>query len=202
MDCTTTAVHLGISDPFKFSTSFWIETFSLTFSPDQLKPGKLLFEHSNFMLMFEQHKMNVERPLECQSTFFFSDTLWSLGRKGFKRESAACLCFARTFGMENISRCTSLPAKSFRFQTVWRPPLPVPILPTFLAKLNVSEHYIGILFASKPAVQIFARQAGTWWSGWVCLAPSGKTSYARCCRGRTSEICSVKLPGSLGVVII
>eukprot|EP00667_Euglena_gracilis_P009432 EG_transcript_9593 len=32
----------------------------------------------------------------------------------------------------------------------------VPILPTFLAKLNVSEHYIGILFASKPAVQIFA----------------------------------------------
>eukprot|EP00668_Euglena_longa_P006814 GGOE01008147.1.p1 GENE.GGOE01008147.1~~GGOE01008147.1.p1 ORF type:complete len:447 (+),score=121.91 GGOE01008147.1:38-1378(+) len=32
----------------------------------------------------------------------------------------------------------------------------VPILPTFLAKLDVSEQYIGVLFASKPAVQIFA----------------------------------------------
>jgi len=32
----------------------------------------------------------------------------------------------------------------------------VPILPTFLAKLEVSEKYIGVLFASKPAVQIVA----------------------------------------------
>ena len=37
--------------------------------------------------------------------------------------------------------------------------LGVPILPTFLAKLNVSDKYIGILFASKPAVQIFANAA-------------------------------------------
>ena len=32
----------------------------------------------------------------------------------------------------------------------------VPILPTYLAKLHVSDKYIGVLFASKPAVQIFA----------------------------------------------